>query len=308
MYVVVLWVVFMSLQVASNKNKTPIVVQSKASGYKTSGQPAFKSHENEQPAPTNVKLGVFATTLAGVCAAMFMTFRKNPSANFKSFKKLGDIKDFIMAFKKIKYDDKTDELAWTVAKLGIGSVGGGLLGGAIFDKKENLKAKIRESVIQLVGNIGVPLLCVAGGGKLFEKHLAPKLIDLCKLKNFKWDKAEKIPQIIAQTGLLITGIFAGNSLGNVINKTFFNVDEKRKIKLTDMSPHIDDVCVSSSLVFKDIELITKFVPPALMIAGYSAGTAQESPSRIEEQKIKTAEKIAIKQHKALEKLASKNNA
>lgn len=40
-----------------------------------------------------------------------------------------------------------------VSRLAICSVGGGLLGGVIFDKKENIPAKIRESIIQLVGNI-----------------------------------------------------------------------------------------------------------------------------------------------------------
>lgn len=298
----------MSMQVGSNRDNAQIVLKSKASFDKDTTKPAFKSYEEEPKASKGVKIGTFFTTLAGVATSMYFVFKKNKSVNFDGIKNFDGVKNYFKAFTNVKYDEKSDELAWSVAKLGIGSVTGGLLGGIIFDKKENYMAKVRESVTQLVGNIGIPLLFVAGGGKLFEKHLGPKIVDMFNLKSFKWDKAVKIPQILAQTGLLVAGIFAGNSMGNAINKTFFKVDEKRKIKLSDMSPHLDDVCVSASLVFKESEKISRFVPPALMIAGYSAGTAQEAPLRVEKQKIISAQKAELKKQKALEKLSAKNNA
>lgn len=297
----------MSLQVGSNRDNTQIVLKSKTSLSKDASKTSFKAGEQEPKASTAVKVGTFLTTLTGVLTAMYFTFKKIPSAEFKGFngfKNLDGVNDYFKAFTKIKYDEKEDELAWAVARLGIGSVAGGLAGGVMLDKKENIKAKCRESVIQLVGNIATPLIFVAGGGKLFEKHFSPKVVDALNLKRFKWDKAVKIPQILAQTGLLVAGIFAGNSFGNTINKHFFKIDEKRKIKLTDMSPHIDDVCVSSSLVFKESEIISRFVPPALMISGYAVGTAQEAPLRIAQDKLKAAEKRALKQQKVLEKQAT----
>lgn len=296
----------MSLQVGSNLDNSQVILKSKASLPKDATKPAFKADAQEPKASKAVKVGTFITTLTGVLTAMYFTFKKNKSVKFDGFKGLESVKDYFKAFKDIKYDENEDELAWAVGKLGLGSVGGGLIGGALLDKKENLMAKVRESVIQLVGNISIPLIFVAGGGKLFEKHFSPKIAEALNLKKFKWDKAVKIPQIVAQTGLLVAGIFAGNSLGNTINKHFFKVDEKRKIKLSDMSPHIDDVCVSSSLVFKESEMISRFVPPALMISGYSVGTAQEAPLRVEEQKIKAAVKKAIKEQKALEKQSANN--
>lgn len=232
---------------------------------------AFRVYDNQEKAPTKVKIGVAATTLTGILTVMALVFKRK-GIKFNSPAK------FFKALRTIEYDKNKHEIEKLVTALAIGSVGGGLLGGAIFDKKENMKAKYREAVIQLIGNIGTPLLCVAGGIKLFEKHLEPRILD--SMKNFlKTDKTKGIPKIIASACFLVAGIFAGNKIGNFINKKVFKCDEKRTLKLSDMSPHLDDLGVATTFVVPQDSvaghIIARFVPLALMIAGFSTGVAQE---------------------------------
>lgn len=220
---------------------------------------AFRVYDVQEKTPTKVKVGVFLTTLAGVAAAMAWTFKAQ-----KLPMKLSTLW-------KIKYNEKNNEVPKLVGRLTAGSVGGGLTGGALFDKKENLKAKLREAVIQVVGNIATPLACVCGGMALFNKKIEPKI----KLPG----KMADVPKVVATIGCLVAGIFAGNKIGNYINKKAFNCDEKRNLKLTDMSPHIDDLGIATSFVVPPEHVIgqtiTRIIPAALMIAGLSTGMAQE---------------------------------
>lgn len=261
----------MTIQVAGNPGSTSINMRTTHPHDKVSDGSALKVYDAQKDVPAKVKVGVFLTTLAGVTAAMLFSLKKhnlslNPFKNlFKSPKNWG-------IFNEKLYSEK--ELPWLVSKLAIGSVGGGLIGGAIFDKKENMKAKFREAIIQLVGNIFTPLLCVAGGGALFKKYLEPGIIKKLNLNG----KAKGVPKAIA-TGLTLVGaIFLGNKVGNTINQKVFNVDDNRKLKLTDMSPHIDDLCLSLTLGASDSKIgtvLSKFIPAALMVAGYSTGVTQE---------------------------------
>lgn len=263
----------MSVQGVSSSNNLPTnMLTSQPKNAVSSGASSSK-HTHEEKAPTQVKIGVFATTLIGVVTAMAMVFKgKGKDYAFKN------PKDFIDNLRKIKYEE--EEMAPLVGKLAIGSVGGGLIGGALFDKKENLKAKIRESVIQLVGNIATPLACVIAGNKLFDKYAEPKLPE--KLKSLK--TMGKAPKILVGLACLIAGILSGNKIGNYINKTIFNCDDKRTLKLTDMSPHIDDVATASTFAIPGDNPIGTFlqriIPAALMISGYSVGVAQENPDRL----------------------------
>lgn len=221
---------------------------------------AFRVYDVQEKTPNKVKVGVFLTTLAGVAAAMAWTFKAH-----KLPMKLSTLW-------KIKYNEKNNEVPKLVGRLTVGSVGGGLIGGALFDKKENLKAKLREAVIQVVGNIATPLACVCGGMAIFEKKIEPMIKKLP-------GKMADVPKVVATIGCLVAGIFAGNKIGNYINKKAFNCDEKRTIKLTDMSPHIDDLGIAASFVVPPEhvfgQVITRIIPAALMIAGLSTGMAQE---------------------------------
>lgn len=220
---------------------------------------AFRVYDVQEKTPMKVKVGVFLTTLAGVAAAMAWTFKAH-----KLPMKVSNLW-------KITYDEEKQEVPKLVGRLTVGSVGGGLIGGALFDKKENLKAKLREAVIQVVGNIATPLACVCGGMALFKKKIQPKI----KLHG----KMAEVPNVLATIGCLVTGIFAGNKIGNYINKKVFHCDEKRKLKITDMSPHIDDLGIATSFVVPPESVvghvITRIIPAALMIAGLSTGMAQE---------------------------------
>lgn len=232
----------------------------------------------ERPkASKKIKRGVFLTTLIGVSTALALTLKGkgyslSPSKILKTLPKDWGIFN-------VKYDSEKKEVEKLVGRLAIGSVGGGLIGGALFDKKENMKAKYREAIIQLVGNISMPLLCVSGGMRLFNKFEPQILKALPALKG----KAASVPSVLASAASLVAGIFLGNKVGNFINKEIFHVDDHRKIKLADMSPHIDDVCLATSLVAAESKIgpqVTRLIPAALMVAGYSAGTAQERPERL----------------------------
>lgn len=262
----------MSLQVVSNSNIAPTKMVPVNPANPVSNGSAFKVYDEQQKASNKVKVGVFLTTLAGVTLAMARTLKvkkipfKNP-------------KEFIYNLIKIKYE-KDNELPWLVTRLAIGSVGGGLIGGALFDKKENMKAKIRESIIQLVGNIATPLSCVIGGEMLFKKFAEPKLIE----KFGEGSKLVKAPKILSALSCLAVGIISGNKIGNYINKTLFNCDEKRTLKLTDMSPHIDDIATSATFVIPGDNPVGMFlkriIPAALMISGFSTGIAQEHHTKL----------------------------
>lgn len=264
----------MSLQILPNLNSNKI---SSKLEYKNASAQTFMSNSAVPPEvksdkPSNkLKAGVFLTTLSGVAITMAFVLKG---------KKLPFGKGLISA----TYQEK--EIPLLVTKLAVGTVAGGLIGGAIFDKKENMNAKYRESIIQLVGNIFTPLICVWGGSKMFKKIEAPivnKLTKFVKSETLK-TVAKEAPAIIASTGSLIAGIFLGNKVGNTINKKAFKCDDERKIKLADMSPHIDDLCLALTLVASQSKIgflkniapqLTKLIPIALMVAGVSTGLMQE---------------------------------
>lgn len=263
----------MPVQAVINPNSSKLNMVPKPSQNDVAGGSAFRVYDAQEKVPTNVKVGVFLTTLAGVALAMHRTFKVKELP-------MKNLKDYLTNFVKITYKEENNEVPWLVGRLAIGSVGGGLIGGALLDKKENMKAKVRESVIQLVGNIATPLGCVLGGMKLFEKYAEPKLAEKLKLSK----RFEKAPNAIVSAICLVIGIVSGNKIGNYINKTVFSCDEKRTLKLSDMSPHIDDIATASTFVIPPEmpigKVLTRIIPAALMIAGYSTGTAQESPERL----------------------------
>lgn len=244
----------------------------------------FWTIDLEEKAPTKVKIGSALASLTGIGIVMARVFKS------KGLKSKNPI-EFLKNFTKVTYEDKDRELPMLVTKLALGSVGGGLLGGALLDKKENFKAKVRESVIQLVGNIFTPLACVMvglKGAKFLEKKL-PKILP-AEAKKTKLAEAA-----ISAMGLL-AGIFSGNEIGNYINKKFFYCDDKRKIKMSDMSPHIDDLCVTGAIIGKDFDAVPRFIPLALTIAGYSVGTAQETFKMKCKEAFKQQKKEAMKMH------------
>lgn len=248
------------------KSRTELTIESKSNRV-SRGIPNFVGQKNDEPS-TKVKLGVMATTLIGIASVMALVFKcKKIPFNTPS--------KFLKGLTTITYDESKNEVAKLVGALGVGSIGAGLIGGAIFDKKENMKAKFRESIIQGVGNVGTPLVFVLAGVKMFEKHLEPKIIEKLKLRS---NCAKGVPGVIASAACLLTGISAGNKIGNFINEKIFKIHHKRKLKASDMSPHIDDACLAISLIAPKSAIgsvVTRFIPAALIVAGFQTGIAQE---------------------------------
>jgi len=175
---------------------------------------AFRVYESQEKAPNKVKVGVALTTAAGILGTMAGVFYVKGKP-FKTPSK------FWESLTTIEYKNTETELPKLVLALGLGSLGGGLLGGALFDKKENMKAKYREAVIQMVGNIAIPLAFVMCGlkafGKLEEKF--PKALPEKAIKT-------RALKAIVSIGCLIPAIFIGNDVGNYINKKHFFCDDK----------------------------------------------------------------------------------
>lgn len=252
-------------------------VQDKKSEDNLSSGSAWVEPPKSAKTPTKVKVGATLTTLAGVGAAMAITLKgKRHSLDIKRMFKTNP-KNW--AIFKVKYNSEKKEVEKLVVGLAVSSVAGGLIGGAIFDKKENMNAKYREGIIQLVGNIFTPLLCVAGGMRMFNKY-EPKILGSMK---FLKGKTKALPVLAASATCLVLGIFMGNKVGNTINEKAFNVKDNRKIKLADMSPHIDDLCLAISLVAANSKagpIVSRLIPLALLVAGISTGIAQERPERL----------------------------
>lgn len=250
----------------STESRNALTIESKNNRV-SNDIPDFVGKKHES-IPARVKIGVMATTLIGIAAVMAMVF-KYKKIPFNSPAK------FFKSLTTITYKEKSNEVAALVAALATGSIGGGLIGGAIFDKKENMKAKYKESIIQAVGNVGTPLVCVFFGVKYFEKKLEPKIINKFRLKS---KVARGMPGVIVSALCLLTGIVAGNKVGNLINEKIYKIKDKRKLKPSDMSPHIDDACLAISLVAPQNALgaaITRLIPAALVVAGFQTGIAQE---------------------------------
>ena len=263
----------MPIQFVANPNINPTKINVNYHKNSESNDATTKYEYVPRKIPTKLKVGVFLTTFAGIATAMAITlkgkgYKLNLLDAFKTHPKE-------WAIFKVIYDKEKNEVEKLVGRLAVGSLAGGLVGGALFDKKENMKAKYREAVIQLVGNIATPLLIVSQGTRQFEKY-EPKILNSMP---FLKGNFTKLPSLLVSGASLLAGILLGNTIGNFINKKTFHVKGDRKIKLADMSPHLDDVCLVASLTAAESKFgpyVTRLVPAALMVAGVSAGLAPET--------------------------------
>ena len=75
-----------------------------------------------------------------------------------------------------------------------------------------------------------------------------------------------------------TGIYLGNKVSNLINEKLYHKKVERNIKTSDFAPHVDDLCMATSMMNKESEFGSKLgriIPLALLVPGYETGTAQE---------------------------------
>ncbi len=233
------------------------------------------------------KLGIATTSALGVASAVALIakrqgFSLNPSKIAKT-----PIKDW--AIFKITDKNRPNENILTlktpqILTIGAGSVLGGLAGGAIFDKKENFHAKCAEAVSQFIGDISIPLGFVALPTMLYKNFegLATKETKHLKLQAAsKFIQGNKFLRILCPTIVsgvsLATGIVTGNRVSNKINEKVYGEKQDRGIRITDFAPHLDDVCLAITLMAEKSpvgDIISKFVPVALTVAGIETGTAK----------------------------------
>ena len=244
-----------------------------------------KKQEHCKASPT-VQTASAVSSALGVVAAVALIAKKqgfslNPSRIAKT-----PIKDW--AIFKISDKSRPDEKVMKfktpqILAMGMGSVIGGLIGGSITDKKENFSAKCSEAVSQFIGDISIPLAFVAVPTMIYKnfEELAKKQTSRTKLQNAsKFIQGNKFLRILCPTLVsgvsLTTGIIAGNKASNMLNEHVHGVKQKRGIRLTDFAPHLDDVCLAITLMADKNpigDIISKFVPIALTVAGFETGTA-----------------------------------
>ena len=252
----------------------------------SANSPAYQ-HVDTNNTPTSVKLGTAVTSALGVATAVAIIAKKQgfslaPSKIAKT--KVKDWAIFKITDEK-RPNEKIMKFHWKeIMGMGIGSVAGGLLGGAIFDKKENFSSKCSEAVSQLLGDIAIPLSIVALPTMMYKKFEdLSKCADKrhLKLKNIsKYITNNKVLKILCPTlvsgSSLAVGIIAGNKVSNKLNEHVHGVKQERGIRVTDFAPHLDDVCLAITLMADKNpvgDIVSKFVPIALSVAGYETGTA-----------------------------------
>lgn len=185
-----------------------------------------------------------------------------------------------------------DFQAKEILTLGAGSVAGGLVAGAIYDKKENFKYKCYEAISQMIGDISIPLAFVAGPATIYKKFetLASKEtkhLTLQKLaKTIDKNKFLRVMCPTVTTGIpLGLGILTGNKVSNWINGQLQGEEQQRGIRATDFAPHIDDVCMAVSIMAEKgpiPDIISKFVPVALTVAGIETSKAKPQKPTVEQ--------------------------
>lgn len=176
-----------------------------------------------------------------------------------------------------------------ILTLASSSVVGGFAGGALADDKKNLKAKGREVLNQLLGNVLVPVMCVGGVSRLYDKFKPQILKHVPQIKSsangFK-GKAVKFtnkflkftPSIVMTLGGLAAGILIGNKVSNFINDKIYHKKVDRKVRTSDFAPHVDDLSMAITLMADKSPIstaITNTVPLFLCVPGIETGTAIE---------------------------------
>ena len=141
----------------------------------------------------------------------------------------------------------------------VASTVGGLAAGILVDDKKHRKAKLKDSVNQLVGNTFVPFGFLALSNKITKP-------------------LPKIWQTIIGIGTLIATTFLGHSVANKINEKIFKEDSGYKCTFKDFAGDFDDFVFAASTVMgsKWLYKITATVcPVTYMTHGFLAGCRQQ---------------------------------
>ena len=141
----------------------------------------------------------------------------------------------------------------------IASTVGGLSAGILVDDKKHRKAKLKDSVNQLVGNTFIPFGFLAIANKMTKK--LPLL----------W-------QTLIAIGTLFVTTFLGHNIANKINEKVFKEDSNYKTGFKDFCTDVDDIGFAASTVMKNktlYQLTATVCPITYMTHGYLAGCRQQ---------------------------------
>ncbi|GBF23588.1 hypothetical protein tpqmel_0992 [Candidatus Gastranaerophilus sp. (ex Termes propinquus)] len=157
------------------------------------------------------------------------------------------------------------------------SAASGLAVGCLLDDKKNRKAKQKESISQMIGNIIIPIACVTTGSILAGKAIDAKLFgEITK-------KSQTVIKVASSAGAFLAGVIGGNKAANkIVGKLFKSSNTaapiQRGIKPADLTAHIDDTCATISIAGKGVatcEKIARVIPLALCTVGVSTGLTKE---------------------------------
>ncbi len=236
----------------------------------------------------NIKTGVALTSALGVGTALACIAKKQGFSLSPSKIKNTPIKDWAIfkIYNKKHPESRLMEIEEIeILQLAGASVAGGLAGGLVFDDKKNAKAKIRESVNQMLGNVLVPVACVGGASRLYKKNEAsilkhiPQMVEKGKTSVVCNKLLKGLPSAVITIAALGVGILTGNRVSNMLNEKVFHKKVDRKIKGSDFAPHVDDLSMAVTLMAEKSALstsITRTVPAFLCVPGVQAGLAKET--------------------------------
>lgn len=241
-----------------------------------------QEHNSSNNLNTKQKATILASSALGMTPVIAtLAHRKGFSLNPVRIAKT-PIKDWAI----FKYSPKGKYIHFGPAEIiatAIGSAVGGFIGGSIVDK-DNISAKKREVVNQVLGNVLVPVGCVGGGAKIYKKYANKIESIIPQIKSPKqsaqiFNKVLKsIPNGVCTLGLLGLGLYLGNKVSNFLNEHIYHKKVDRNMKFTDCAPHVDDVCMAVSMMNEDSPFAAKLervIPLALLVPGYETGTARE---------------------------------
>ncbi len=244
--------------------------------------PSFTHNHAKSDLSPKKKAVVLASSVAGMTPVLMVLakhkgFSLNPIKIFKT-----PVKDWAM----FKYAPKDKSIQFEEAEIisvAAGSVAGGFIGGTIVDK-HNRKAKQREILSQMLGNILIPVGCVGLGSRVYAKYAdkiegaMPQLKGSSKFVKRLNKVFTKLPNAALTVAFLGVGIYLGNKVSNLINEKLYHKKVERNIRATDFAPHVDDLCMATSMMNKESEFGSKLgriIPLALLVPGYQTGIAQK---------------------------------
>ncbi len=140
------------------------------------------------------------------------------------------------------------------------SILGGFTAGTVTDP-QNINAKIKEGVVQLVGNYIFPSVFVGVGMKAVKSFTKSKLI-----------------RFVGGFASLGMGVIAGNKASKAINSFFSHKKEKRDLNWKDWAEQADNACLVTSLANPGTNIAkyaSKFIPISHVIPGYCVGVKTE---------------------------------